>query len=198
MIPSFSLALFTLPLGELRERHYGTSKGGWTVGFSFEDVPLSARMADDGRAKRLKSSSQDGATVSAILVAYISSFLGTSQELISLGLTCRSFGWRQSASTLNWSFVEEVARQALCSRATAAEMDSLPQYLSGTTTWLSMHHIPALIDPSLYHAYDVSSLSTSRSYGSRSASSFCRKRTFDPFKIHVLETNSYQYSARHV
>ena len=65
-IPSFSLALFTLPLGELRERHYGTSKGGWTVGFSFEDVPLSARMADDGRAKRLKSSSQDGATVSAI------------------------------------------------------------------------------------------------------------------------------------
>ena len=72
------------------------------------------------------------------LVAYISSFLGTSQELISLGLTCRSFGWRQSASTRNWSFVEEVARQALCSRATAAEMDSLPQYLSGTTTWLSI------------------------------------------------------------
>ena len=74
------------------------------------------------------------------IVAQISSFLGTSNELLNLGLTCKSFGWRQPTSTLNMSLVEEVARQTVCSGATAAEMDSLPRYASGTTTWLSILH----------------------------------------------------------
>ena len=78
--------------------------------------------------------------VDSSIVAQISSFLGTSNELLNLGLTCKSFGWRQPTSTLTLSLVEEVARQEVCSRATAAEMDSLPQYLSGTTTWMSILH----------------------------------------------------------
>ena len=74
------------------------------------------------------------------LVTQISSFLGTSRELLSLALTCKSFGWRQPTSTLNWSLVEEVSRQAVCSRATDDEMRCLPRYSSGSTTWLSIHH----------------------------------------------------------
>ncbi|EJK68870.1 hypothetical protein THAOC_09915 [Thalassiosira oceanica] len=41
-------------------------------------------------------------------------------------------------STLNTSLVEEVARQAVCSRATGAEIGRLPQCVSGTMTWLSI------------------------------------------------------------
>ncbi|EJK66796.1 hypothetical protein THAOC_12246 [Thalassiosira oceanica] len=74
------------------------------------------------------------------LVTQISSFLGTARELLSLALACKSFGWRQPVSTLNWSLVEEVARQTVCSRATDAEMSSLPRYVSGSTTWLSILH----------------------------------------------------------
>ena len=143
------------------------------------------RMADGDRAKRLKSSSEDG-VVNAVrglianlesgnervrrcvrqvegnhevlpvvfevvvtsrvdlshidtgIVSQISSYLGTSHELLNLSLTCKSFGWRQPSSTLNWSLVEEVARQAVCSSATNAEMGCLPRYVSGTTTWLSI------------------------------------------------------------
>ena len=72
------------------------------------------------------------------LVTHISSFLGTSLELLNLALTCKSFGWRLLTSTLNWSLVEEVARQAVCSRATDDEMGRLHRYVSGTTTWLSI------------------------------------------------------------
>ena len=40
---------------------------------------------------------------------------------------------------LDWSLVEEVARKAVCSKATDAEMTGcLPHYVSGTTTWLSI------------------------------------------------------------
>ncbi|EJK69887.1 hypothetical protein THAOC_08816, partial [Thalassiosira oceanica] len=63
------------------------------------------------------------------LVTQISSFLASSsRELINLALTCKSFGWRQPTSTLNWSLAEEVARQAVSSMATDAEMSSLPRY----------------------------------------------------------------------
>ncbi|EJK69816.1 hypothetical protein THAOC_08889 [Thalassiosira oceanica] len=82
----------------------------------------------------------DLSRVDTSLVAQISSFLGTSHELINLALTCKSFGWRQPTSSLNWSLVEEVARQAVCSKATDSEMSSLPRYVSGTTTWLSILH----------------------------------------------------------
>ena len=74
------------------------------------------------------------------LVSHISSFLDTARELLNLALTCKPFGWRQPTSTLNWSLVEEVARQAICSRATDAEMGCLPRYVSGTTTWLLILH----------------------------------------------------------
>ena len=41
---------------------------------------------------------------------------------------------------MHLSLVEEVARQAVCSAATDAEMSSLPRYASGTMTWLSILH----------------------------------------------------------
>ena len=140
-------------------------------------------MAEDGRAKRLKSSEDDVvlaqrerriaelesenaqlrrrvqqqegshevlplvvtttvtvdlSRIDSSIVIQIASFLDTSRELLNLGLTCKSFGWRQPALTL--SLVEEVARQAVRARATGAEMDSLPQYVTGTTSWLSILH----------------------------------------------------------
>ena len=77
------------------------------------------------------------------LVTHISSFIETSSELLNLALTCKSFGWRQPTSVdtmaLDWSLIEEVARKAVCSKATDAEMTGcLPHYVSGTTTWLSI------------------------------------------------------------
>ena len=81
------------------------------------------------------------------LVNQISSFVGTSRELLSLALTCKAFGWRQPASNLNWSLVEEVARQAVCLRACDDEISSLPRYVSGTMTWLSiLHRFEHLLD----------------------------------------------------
>ena len=82
----------------------------------------------------------DLSRIDSSIVTHISSFLGTSRELLNLALTCKCFGLRVPTSTLNWSLVEEVARQAVCSRATDAEMSSLPQYASGATTWLSILH----------------------------------------------------------
>ncbi|EJK59989.1 hypothetical protein THAOC_19735 [Thalassiosira oceanica] len=83
------------------------------------------------------------------VIAQISSFLASSRELLNLALTCKSFGWRQPMSTLNWSLVEEVARQSVCSRATDDEMGCLPQNVRGTATWLSIlhrHEHPLLFD----------------------------------------------------
>ena len=55
-------------------------------------------------------------------------------------MTCKSFGWRPPTqlSTLSWSLVEEVARQAVSSMATDDEVSRLPVYSSGTTSWLSI------------------------------------------------------------
>ncbi|EJK68237.1 hypothetical protein THAOC_10603 [Thalassiosira oceanica] len=89
---------------------------------------------------RVVTATVDLSCVDTNIVTQISSFLGSSDELFNLALTCKSFGWRQPTSTLNWSLVEEVARQAVRSRATDAEMNSLPQYFGGTTTWLSILH----------------------------------------------------------
>ncbi|EJK76371.1 hypothetical protein THAOC_01870 [Thalassiosira oceanica] len=82
----------------------------------------------------------DLSRVTTGIVTHISSFLASSRELLNLALTCKSFGWRQPMSTLNWSLVEEVARQAVFSRATDDEMGCLPRYVSGTATWLSILH----------------------------------------------------------
>ncbi|EJK72097.1 hypothetical protein THAOC_06409, partial [Thalassiosira oceanica] len=80
----------------------------------------------------------DLSRIDTSIVTQITSFVGNSRELLGLALTCKSFGWRQPTSTLNWSLVEEVARREVCSRTTDAEMSSLPRYASGTTTWLSI------------------------------------------------------------
>jgi len=96
---------------------------------------------------RVVTTTVDLSRLDPSLVTQISSFLGTSRELLSLALTCKSFGWRQPTSTLNWSLVEEVSRQAVCSRATDDETGCLPQYSSGTTTWLSIcHRLEHLLD----------------------------------------------------
>ncbi|EJK70891.1 hypothetical protein THAOC_07715 [Thalassiosira oceanica] len=82
----------------------------------------------------------DLSRVDTSIVAQISSFLGTAREMLSLALTCKSFGWRQPMSTLNWSLVEEVARQTVSSMTTDAEMSSVSRYVSGSMTWLSILH----------------------------------------------------------
>ncbi|EJK59559.1 hypothetical protein THAOC_20199 [Thalassiosira oceanica] len=100
-------------------------------------------MADNGRAKRLKSS-QDGdlSRLDSDLITQVASFVGTSRELLDLALTCKSFGWEQPGSALNWSLAEEVARQAVCSARHDIEgvCITLPQYARGRTTWLSILH----------------------------------------------------------
>ncbi|EJK76457.1 hypothetical protein THAOC_01780 [Thalassiosira oceanica] len=82
----------------------------------------------------------DLSRVDTSIVSHVTSFLGTARELLNLALACKSFGWRQPVSTLNWSLVEEVARQAVSSMSTDAEMSSLPRYVRGTATWLSILH----------------------------------------------------------
>ncbi|EJK56171.1 hypothetical protein THAOC_23995 [Thalassiosira oceanica] len=93
----------------------------------------------------------DLSRVDTSIVAHITSFVGKSRELLNLALTCKSFGWPQPASSLNLSLVEEVACGAVCSRATDAEMSSLPAYTSGTTTWLSiLNRFEHLLDFDLF------------------------------------------------
>ncbi|EJK60811.1 hypothetical protein THAOC_18778 [Thalassiosira oceanica] len=82
----------------------------------------------------------DLSRVDTSIVAQISSFLGTARELLNLALTCKSFGRPTPSTALNWSLVEEVARHALCSRASDDEMGSLPPYVIGSMTWLSILH----------------------------------------------------------
>ncbi|EJK64942.1 hypothetical protein THAOC_14266 [Thalassiosira oceanica] len=76
------------------------------------------------------------------LVTQIASFVGTSRELLNLALTCKSFGWQQPASGLSWSLAEEVAQQAVRSGQNDIEgvRITLPQYVRGRTTWLSVLH----------------------------------------------------------
>ncbi|EJK45549.1 hypothetical protein THAOC_35832, partial [Thalassiosira oceanica] len=102
-----------------------------------------ARMADDGNStKRLKTSEEE--RIIAELRRKNAELESENEQLglicSNLALTCKSFGLRQTASTLNWSLVEEVARQEVYSIATNAEISSLPRYVSGTTTWLSILH----------------------------------------------------------
>lgn len=75
------------------------------------------------------------------LVAYIVSFIGTSIELRNLALTCKSFGWKQTASGLDSSLVEEVARQAVCSGRNKVKgvRITLSPYVRGTA-WISILH----------------------------------------------------------
>ncbi|EJK43771.1 hypothetical protein THAOC_37747, partial [Thalassiosira oceanica] len=100
-------------------------------------------MADNGRAKRLKSS-QDGdlSRLDSDLITLVASFVGTSRELLDLALTCKSFGWQQTGCALNWSLAEEAARQVVCSAQHDIEgvRITLPQYARGRTTWLSILH----------------------------------------------------------
>ncbi|EJK52723.1 hypothetical protein THAOC_27977 [Thalassiosira oceanica] len=186
--PDLPIARPSLPPALRGPRDTETSRDRATTGKGSQ--PVSSRMANDGRFKRLKTS-KDGGTNADLwerriaeleseneklrlenalfrarlsegvnaavlpvvvtttvdlsrfdtsLVAQISSFLGTACELFNMALTCKSFGWRQPASTEDWSLVEEVARQAVRSRATNDEMSGSPQYSSGTTTWLSILH----------------------------------------------------------
>ncbi|EJK47919.1 hypothetical protein THAOC_33325, partial [Thalassiosira oceanica] len=100
-------------------------------------------MAENGRAKRLKSSQEgDLSRLDSDLITQVASFVGTSRELLDLALTCKSFGWQQPGSALNWSLAEEVARQAVCSAQHDIEgvRITLPQYARGRTTWLSILH----------------------------------------------------------
>ncbi|EJK78012.1 hypothetical protein THAOC_00112 [Thalassiosira oceanica] len=107
---------------------------------SSENAQLSGRGNHEVLPVVIVPSTVDLSRIDTSIVTQITSFLGTSRELLSLALTCKSFGWRQTTSNLNWSLVEEVARREVCSIATNAEMSSLPRYVSGTTTWLSILH----------------------------------------------------------
>ncbi|EJK44137.1 hypothetical protein THAOC_37351, partial [Thalassiosira oceanica] len=140
-----------------------SSSSGWRMGggkrlTTTKDVVV---MAEEGRIAELESEIEneqlrrraqgegshellpvavtvtvDLSQVDSGIVRNVTSFLGTSRELLNLALTCKSFGWRQPLSTLNLSLVEEVARQTVCSGATDDEMGCLPQYARGATTWL--------------------------------------------------------------
>ncbi|EJK47474.1 hypothetical protein THAOC_33798 [Thalassiosira oceanica] len=110
---------------------------------SSENAQLSGRGKHVGNHEVLPvifATTVDLSRIDTSIVTQITSFVGTSRELLSLALTCKSFGWRQTGSNLNWSLVEEVARREVCSRTTDREMSSLHRYVSGTTTWLSILH----------------------------------------------------------
>ena len=76
------------------------------------------------------------------LVLHIASFVGTTLELLNLALTCKSFGWQQTASGLDWSLAEEAARRVISSGQNDVEgvRITLSQHVSGTKTWLSILH----------------------------------------------------------
>ena len=84
----------------------------------------------------------DLSRVDTDIVLEIASFVGTSRELLNLALTSRSFGWQQPGVASNWSLVEEVAQQAVRSKPNVIDgvRSTLPQYVRGGTTWLSVLH----------------------------------------------------------
>ena len=49
----------------------------------------------------------DLSRIDTSLITQISSFVGSSLELLNLALTCKSFGWQQPLSGLDWSLAEE-------------------------------------------------------------------------------------------
>ncbi|EJK59093.1 hypothetical protein THAOC_20729 [Thalassiosira oceanica] len=76
------------------------------------------------------------------LVTHIVSFLGTSLELRNLALTCKAFGWKQSATGQDLTLAEEVAQQVVCSwlNGMAGARITLSPYVRGTATWISILH----------------------------------------------------------
>ena len=84
----------------------------------------------------------DLSCIDTSLVAQVASYVGTSRELLNLALTCKSFGWWQPGSELNWSLAEEVARRAVFSGQDNINgvRVSLPgdRYVRGVWTWLSI------------------------------------------------------------
>ena len=85
----------------------------------------------------------DLSRVDTSLVTQIASFVGTSRELLNLALTCKSFGWQQPAAGLDLSLAEEVARKVVVSSGQnniEGVRITLPQYVRGGTTWLSILH----------------------------------------------------------
>jgi len=76
------------------------------------------------------------------LITQVASFVGISRELLNLALTCKSFGWQQPLSGLDWSLAEEVARQAVSSGQNDVKdvRILLQHYVRGETTWLSILH----------------------------------------------------------
>ncbi|EJK77797.1 hypothetical protein THAOC_00347, partial [Thalassiosira oceanica] len=107
---------------------------------SSENEQLSGRGNNEVLPVVIVPPTVDLSRIDTSIFTQISSFVGTARELLNLALTCKSFGWRQTTSNLNWSLVEEVARQQVCSLATDEEMEPLPRYASGTATWLSILH----------------------------------------------------------
>ena len=93
---------------------------------------------DDSLLPVEKTATVDLSRVDPTLVAHVASFLGLSRELLSLALTCKTFGWRQSSSAPSGSLVEEAARGFLANQMQPSdvERDALPQYNNETTTWL--------------------------------------------------------------
>ncbi|EJK77230.1 hypothetical protein THAOC_00952 [Thalassiosira oceanica] len=109
----------------------------------FEQGSTHHGMADDGRAKRLKSSHDSNLSrLDSELITQVASFVGASRELLNLALTCKFFGWRQPGAALDWSLAEEVARQAVLSGQNDIKgvRLTLPQYVRGRKTWLSILH----------------------------------------------------------
>ena len=86
------------------------------------------------------TTSIDLSRVDPSLVAQVASFLGLSRELLSMALTCKSFGW--PSSTVGLSLVEEAARQfvTIQLQPSDVEKNALPQYNHGTPIWLSILH----------------------------------------------------------
>ncbi|EJK51083.1 hypothetical protein THAOC_29781 [Thalassiosira oceanica] len=120
-------------------------RAGGIANLESENEPLRRRGQAEGSHEVLPvivatMVTVDLSRVDTSIVSHVTSFLGTARELLNLALTCKSFGWHQPVSTPNWSLVEEVARQTVCSRATGDEMGCLPQYIRGAATWLSILH----------------------------------------------------------
>ena len=96
---------------------------------------------DDSLLPVVATASVDLSRVDPSLVAQIASFVGLSRELLSMALTCKSFGWRWPSSTLGLSLVEEAARQfvTIQLRPSDVERNALPPF-GGTTAWLPILH----------------------------------------------------------
>ncbi|EJK59975.1 hypothetical protein THAOC_19748 [Thalassiosira oceanica] len=124
-------------------RQENRQQAGGIAALESENEQLRRRGQGEGNHEVLPvvvAATVDLSRVDTSIVSHVTSFLASSRELLNLALTCKSFGLRRPMSSLNWSLAEEVARQAVSSRITDAEMSSFPRYVSGATTWLSILH----------------------------------------------------------